>query len=165
MVAAAYLTCDVESRAGRRADGLDERGGVYVVKDARTGRVERVPLHRPDIARHILAHGVPKLASPTGLTLSAINVIGDAIGEALRQREAPHRLTLTAADVNVIAAALTQRDARILALEARAPRPMNRTAAALARATASQAAADRVLLGYQSASYSPRDKNSPRTTP
>ncbi|MDM0013447.1 hypothetical protein QTH87_13475 [Variovorax sp. J22P168] len=159
MTALAYLTRDLSPSSSQKAGNpaskpggpdIAVRDGAFEVRDRRTGRVERISMSRPDIARHIAAHGAPGPAARqrTGLTMSAINVIGDAIGEALRQREAPDWLTLTAADVEVIATALKQRDARIVALESRMGRkPTGRIAGVLGRAAASLAAADRVLLG------------------
>lgn len=48
-----YLTRDLAPQSGSSFADLEVRDGVFVVKDPNSGRIERVPLHRPDIARHI----------------------------------------------------------------------------------------------------------------
>lgn len=71
----AYFTRDFAAQhPGGQSSGLNVRNGCFEVRDPNSGRIERVPLHRPDIARHIASGLLPASSSRapqqvrTGLT-------------------------------------------------------------------------------------------------
>lgn len=90
-MAVAYFTRDFAAQhpGGSLAD-LKVRNGRFEVKDPNSGRIERVPLHRPDIARVIQSGLMPASVSraPQHQQLTAFSnqqegVLADVLGQLL----------------------------------------------------------------------------------